>query len=43
MNAAVDTTADETVAMLRDGIERYTNEHYSFEQRWSALRSVISG
>ena len=38
MNAAIDTTADETVAMLRDGIERYTNEHYSFEQRWSALR-----
>lgn len=39
MNAAIDTTADETVAMLRDGIERYTNEHYSFEQRWNALRS----
>jgi alkylation response protein AidB-like acyl-CoA dehydrogenase len=39
MNAAIDTTADETVAMLRDGIERYTNEHYSFEQRWKALRS----
>jgi len=39
MNAAIDTAADETVAMLRDGIERYTNEHYSFEQRWSALRS----
>lgn len=39
MNAAVDTTADETVAMLRDGIERYTNEHYSFEQRWNVLRS----
>lgn len=38
MNAAIDTAADETVAMLRDGIERYTNEHYSFEQRWSALR-----
>lgn len=40
MNAAIDTTADETVAMLRDGIERYTNEHYSFEQRWSELRSA---
>lgn len=40
MNAAIDTTADETVAMLRDGIERYTNEHYSFAQRWNALRSV---
>lgn len=40
MNAAIDTAADETVAMLRDGIERYTNEHYSFEQRWSALRSA---
>jgi alkylation response protein AidB-like acyl-CoA dehydrogenase len=39
MNAALDTTADETLAMLRDGIQRYTNEHYSFEQRWSALRS----
>lgn len=39
MNAAIDTTADETVAMLRDGIERYTNQHYSFEQRWNALRS----
>jgi alkylation response protein AidB-like acyl-CoA dehydrogenase len=39
MNAAIDTAADETLAMLRDGIERYTNEHYSFEQRWSALRS----
>jgi alkylation response protein AidB-like acyl-CoA dehydrogenase len=39
MNAAIDATADETLAMLRDGIERYTNEHYSFEQRWSALRS----
>jgi len=40
MNAAIDTAADETVAMLRDGIERYTNEHYSFEQRWNALRSA---
>jgi alkylation response protein AidB-like acyl-CoA dehydrogenase len=39
MNAAIDATADETLAMLRDGIERYTNEHYSFEQRWIALRS----
>ena len=39
MNAALDTTADETLAMLRDGIERYTNEHYSFAQRWDALRS----
>jgi alkylation response protein AidB-like acyl-CoA dehydrogenase len=39
MNAAIDATADETLAMLRDGIERYTNEHYSFEQRWNALRS----
>jgi alkylation response protein AidB-like acyl-CoA dehydrogenase len=39
MNAAIDTTADETLAMLRDGIDRYTNEHYSFEQRWTALRS----
>jgi alkylation response protein AidB-like acyl-CoA dehydrogenase len=38
MNAAIDTTADETLAMLRDGIERYTNEHYSFEQRWTVLR-----
>lgn len=42
MNAAIDTSADETVAMLRDGIERYTNEHYSFEQRWNALRSARS-
>lgn len=40
MNAALDTSADETVAMLRDGIERYTNEHYSFEQRWAALHSA---
>jgi len=39
MNAAVDTT-DEILAMLRDGIERYTNEHYSFEQRWATLRSA---
>jgi alkylation response protein AidB-like acyl-CoA dehydrogenase len=39
MNAAIDTTAaDETLAMLRDGIERYTNEHCAFEQRWSVLR-----
>jgi alkylation response protein AidB-like acyl-CoA dehydrogenase len=40
MSAAIDTTADETVAMVRDGIERYTSEHHSFEQRWSALRSA---
>jgi alkylation response protein AidB-like acyl-CoA dehydrogenase len=40
MNAAIDTSADETVAMVRDGIERYTSEHYSFEQRWSSLRSA---
>lgn len=40
MNAAIDTTADETIAVLRDSIERYTAEHYSFEQRWSALRGA---
>jgi len=39
MNAAIDAAADETLAMLRDGIQHYTSEHYSFEQRWSALRS----
>lgn len=40
MNAAIDISTDETVAIVRDGIERYTSEHYSFEQRWSALRSA---
>ena len=40
MNAARDATAAETVAMLRESIERYTGEHYAFEQRWSALRSA---
>jgi hypothetical protein len=40
MNAALYATVDETVVMLRDSIERYTGEHYSFERRWSALRST---
>lgn len=40
MNAAIDSTADDTVILLRDSVERYTTEHYSFEQRWSALRSA---
>ena len=40
MNAAHDMDLDDTVAMLRDSIERYTAEHYSFEQRWHALRSA---
>lgn len=40
MSAAIDTSADQTLAMLRDGIERYTSQHYSFEQRWHALRSA---
>ena len=31
MNAAIDSARDETVAMLRESIERYTSEHYSFE------------
>ncbi|MFL6599882.1 MAG: acyl-CoA dehydrogenase family protein [Steroidobacteraceae bacterium] len=29
---------DDMVAMLRESIERYTADHYSFEQRWTALR-----
>lgn len=28
---------DELVAMLRQGIERYTAEHYDFKHRWAAL------
>jgi hypothetical protein len=40
MDAAIDSAADDTVALLRDSIERYTEEHYSFERRWSALRSA---
>jgi hypothetical protein len=37
---AADTGADGTVAMLRESIERYTADNYSFEQRWTALRSA---
>lgn len=40
MSAALDTNLDDTVEMLRSSIERYTADHYSFEQRWSALRSA---
>lgn len=36
---ASDSNTDEIVAMLRDSIERYTAEHYSFEQRWAVLQS----
>jgi alkylation response protein AidB-like acyl-CoA dehydrogenase len=32
--------ADETVALLRESIERYTADNYSFEQRWTALRGA---
>ena len=35
-----DSNADEIITMLRDSIERYTAEHYSFEQRWTALQSA---
>jgi len=31
---------DEMVALLRESIERYTADNYSFEQRWAALRSA---
>ena len=43
MNAAADTgagDADEMIAMLRESIERYTADHYAFEQRWKGLRSA---
>jgi alkylation response protein AidB-like acyl-CoA dehydrogenase len=43
MNAAADAVvndADEMVAMLRESIDRYTADHYSFEQRWKGLRSA---
>jgi alkylation response protein AidB-like acyl-CoA dehydrogenase len=31
--------SDDLVALLRENIERYTAERYSFGQRWTALRS----
>ena len=37
--AASTADADDTVALLSKSIERYTADHYSFEQRWTALRS----
>ncbi len=39
-DAAAVGGADETVALLRESIERYTADNYSFEQRWTALRSA---
>ena len=43
MNAAADMgagDAGEMLAMLRAGIERYSADHYSFDQRWKGLRSA---
>lgn len=42
MSASLDWVrddADDTVALLRESLDRYTADHYSFEQRWTALRS----
>jgi len=36
----VNATADDTVVLLRESIERYTADNYSFEQRWTGLRST---
>src|SRR5438128_1681201 len=40
IDAAAAGGPDEMVALLRESIERYTADNYSFEQRWAALRSA---
>ena len=40
IDAAEAGGTDEMVALLRESIERYTADNYSFEQRWTALRSA---
>jgi len=35
------TADDELVSMLRDSVERYTTEHYGFEQRRALLRQPL--
>ncbi|HXR20680.1 MAG TPA: acyl-CoA dehydrogenase family protein [Steroidobacteraceae bacterium] len=39
MTVAEGADDDELIAMLRQSIERYTAEHYTFEGRWAALKS----